>query len=125
MDSTHAAVGIGAGGSVGVLTGLIAGTWHLDPNLSADWAMAAVGVAGFAGGWVTWFIRWKWPSAPPLPGDTLTIAGPVTATVTETGAAAVPVQPAAAPPPADPPMVRPAAPPTLVGVAGEPLHQQA
>ena len=90
MDSTHAAVGIGAGGSVGVLAGLIAGTWHLDPTLSADWAMAVVGAAGFVGGYVTWFIRWKWPGAPPLPGDTVTIPGPITATVAEPPLAVLP-----------------------------------
>lgn len=96
MDSTHAAVGIGAGGAVGILGSLIAGTWHLDPSLADDWAMALVGAAGFLGGYITWFIRWKWPSAPPLPGDTITLAGPVTATVAAAPPSSLIIPPGAA-----------------------------
>jgi hypothetical protein len=121
MDSTHAAVGVSAGGAVGILTGLIAGTWKLDPTLASDWAMAVVGTAGFAGGWLTWFIRWKWPSAPPLPGDTITLAGPVTATVAEPApvpplamAAASPIRPLAPAP----------LPSTIIGIGGQPIPEQ-
>jgi hypothetical protein len=102
MNSTHTAVGIGSGGAVGILTGIIAGTWHLDPNLAADWAMALVGAAGFAGGMVIWFIKWKYPTAPALPGELVDIpAGAPPATLAVVPAA--PPPPAPAPPPVPPP----------------------
>jgi hypothetical protein len=69
MDSSHATIGVGSGAAVGVLTGILAGTWKMDPKLAANWAMAIIGAAG--GGWALalWFIKWKYPDAPPLPGE--------------------------------------------------------
>ena len=67
MDSTHAAAG-GVGLSFGAaLAGAIAGTWKLDPQTAADWVVVATGVASFVGAMVVWYIRWKYPSAPPPP----------------------------------------------------------
>lgn len=67
MDSTHATVGVAGISGMAALTTLLTG-WH---GLDGDHASAAAWLicAGFggAGALISWFIKWKWPTVPPLP----------------------------------------------------------
>lgn len=70
VDSTHA-VAVGGGTAFGgALAAVIAGTFHLDPTLAAAWVTVAAGIAGSIGGLAVWFVKWRFPSAPPLPAVT-------------------------------------------------------
>jgi hypothetical protein len=64
----HAAIGIGTGTTVMWLTTLLTG-WH---GWTAAQAGAAAGLLTTGGAaiylLVAWFIGWKWPTAPALPG---------------------------------------------------------
>ena len=83
MNSTHALTGLGGGAFGAALASVIAATWHLDPTVAANWVTVASGVAAFVGGLVVWFVKWKWPDAPPLP-DALARRVPLPSTTTPT-----------------------------------------
>lgn len=121
MDSTHGAAA-GVGGTLGsALTAVLASTFHWDVSLAANWVVVIMSAAGFVAALVVWWVKWKWPSAPPLPGELVEVppGAPVVrvAQVAEPGAAAPPA-PVVAPPPAPP---LPPAPPPLVTATGQPL----
>jgi hypothetical protein len=79
-DSTHALAGAGAGAAGGLLVAAISGTWHLDPTLVGDWVGVGMGALTFLGSVLVWWIRWKWPAAPPLPTTPRLIVPPGVAT---------------------------------------------
>ena len=65
--STHAAAGVGGGAFGAALAGSIAGTWHLDPTVAANWVVVVLGVIGAIGGLVAWYFAWKFPTVAPPP----------------------------------------------------------
>ncbi len=67
MNSTHAAVGVGGSAFGALLSAAIAGTWHIDPMLAATWVGVGSGVVGTLGALAVWFLKWKFPDAPPFP----------------------------------------------------------
>jgi hypothetical protein len=67
MNATHAAVGVSATSSVAMLTVLLTGFHGLDADHAAAAAWLTTTALGGAGMLAAWFVKWKWPSAPPLP----------------------------------------------------------
>lgn len=73
MNSTHGAAAIGGTAFGAALAAVIAATWHIDVGLATNWVIVASGVLGAFGAFVVWWIKWRWPDAPPLPGELLAI----------------------------------------------------
>ena len=69
MNQTQAAGLGGLGGSAltAALTTVLTGMWGLDSTRAAAFAFIILFVLGVAYSLASWFISWKWPSAPPLP----------------------------------------------------------
>ena len=73
MNSTHATVGIGATSSMAALTTLLSGFHGLDGEHAAAAAWLIVTGAGACYALAAWFVAWKWPTAPALPGELVEI----------------------------------------------------
>lgn len=67
MNNTHALAGLGGTVFGAALVALISAHFAFSADTASSWVTVAGGVAGTVGAYVQWFIRWKWPSAPPLP----------------------------------------------------------
>lgn len=67
MNSTHAYAA--GGGTVfgAALTSVLSGTFQIEPALAADWVSVGAGIAGFLIAMAAWWLKWKYPDAPPLP----------------------------------------------------------
>jgi hypothetical protein len=100
MSASHATVGIGATSAMAALTTLLNGFHGMDSDhaSAAAWLLITGGGAIYAG--IQWWISWKYPTAPALPGELVDIppgAPPaVVAVVPQPAppAPAVPAQPA-------------------------------
>ena len=92
MDNTHAAVGVSATSASFALTTLLTGFHGLDGGKAA--ALSWLIVTGAGGLWlgVAWYVKWRYPTAPALPGELVQIPP-----------GAPPVQVAQMPPPEVPP----------------------
>jgi hypothetical protein len=90
MNSTHAAVGVGSISAMDALTTLLTGWQGLDGAHAAALAWLLVFAAGGLGGAMSWFMQWKYPSAPRMPME----AG------MQAAVPAAPPAPPAPPPPA-------------------------
>jgi glucan phosphoethanolaminetransferase (alkaline phosphatase superfamily) len=85
MDSTHAAVGLGGISATAMLTTLLTGWHNLDAAHAAAAAGLTVGALGTFGGYAAWYVKWKYPTVPPLP----TVPRPGTAIITSILVAAI------------------------------------
>lgn len=102
-SSTHALAGLGGSTLGGSIVAIISNVGHIDPAIAADWQNVIVGVGGGFLAFVAWFIKWRWPDAPPLPGDIVALVQPgdkpaIAAQVVEPGPP--PIVQAGSPPPA-------------------------
>ncbi len=69
MDTSHGAAAAGGGAFGAALAGVLASTFHWDVNLASNWVIIITSVATGVGALVVWWIKWKYPAAPPLPGE--------------------------------------------------------
>ena len=67
MNQTQATVGIGGSALTAALTAALTGTFGFDASLAAAYAFLILFVLGAAYALASWFVSWKWPSAPPMP----------------------------------------------------------
>lgn len=111
MDSSHGAAAGGGGMFGAALAAVLASIFHWDVSLAANWVVVITTAAGAAGALAVWFVKWRWPSAPPLPGELVEIP-PGAAPVQVARVQAPAVVPAAPLPPAVPagPLIVPAVP---------------
>lgn len=115
MNSSHVASAGGGTAFGAAFAAAIAGTWHLDIGLITNWLIVASGAGAVLVALVVWWIKWKWPDVPPLPGELVDLADtkPVeVAQVLPRPPASPPASaPAPVPPPQPSPVVVPAPPP--------------
>jgi hypothetical protein len=73
MSASHATVGIGATSAMAALTTLLNGFHGIDSDhaSAAAWLLITGGGAIYAG--IQWWISWKYPTAPALPGELVDI----------------------------------------------------
>lgn len=113
MDSSHGAAAGGGGMFGAALAAVLASIFHWDVSLAANWVVVITTAAGAAGALAVWFVKWRWPSAPPLPGELVEVradAAPVQVARVQ-APAAVPATPIPVPvPPPPPPLIIPAVP---------------
>lgn len=69
MNSTHATVGIGATSAMAALTTLLDGLHGLPSDKAAAAAWLVVTGGGGIYALVVWWVQWRWPTLPPLPGE--------------------------------------------------------
>lgn len=89
MNSSHATVGISATSAMAALTTLFTGLHGLSGEQAASLAWLVVSGGGALIALVMWFIAWKYPNIPPLPGQVIAIPPNTPATqvaVVESGA---------------------------------------
>jgi hypothetical protein len=73
MSASHATVGIGATSAMAALTTLLNGFHGMDSDHASAGAWLIVTGAGAIYAGVQWWISWKYPTAPALPGELVDI----------------------------------------------------
>jgi hypothetical protein len=69
MNSSHG-YAAGGGGVLGAaVVGVLVEQFHLSATLASNWVIISSALAVSGLGLVVWFVKWKWPDAPPLPGE--------------------------------------------------------
>ena len=68
MNATHVAVGATTMSAMAALTILLTGFHGLDAAHAAAAAWLICAAVGAAYAQAAWFVGWKWPTVPPLPG---------------------------------------------------------
>src|SRR3954466_1713370 len=67
MNQTQTTVGIGGSALTAALTTVLTYLYQLDTATAAAFAFVILFIFGAAYSLVSWFVYWKWPSAPLLP----------------------------------------------------------
>lgn len=108
MNSDHAAGGL-VGTPVGAaLVAVIAASFHIDPTLASNWVVVGTAAGGSLIALIIWWVRWKYPQMPPLPGEIVALpadGGPAVPAVPAQVLPAPPLPPV--PPPAIPAIIQP------------------
>lgn len=92
MNSSHAVAGTGGAIFGAALSAILASRFGLAPDLASAWVTVLGGATTAVGGLVLWWVHWKWPELPPLPGEQVEVSPGAKAVQT-----AVVQEPAAAP----------------------------
>jgi hypothetical protein len=69
MNASHGMIGVGATSGMAMLTVLLTGFHGLDGDHASAAAWWILTGSGAIYAMVQWFIRWRWPNAPALPGE--------------------------------------------------------
>lgn len=67
MNASHAAVAGISTAFTAYLTTILTGYHGLDAAHAAAWSGLCVTLIGAVYALIAWWVKWRWPSAPPLP----------------------------------------------------------